>query len=72
MMVTKRTYFCNVCRDEVDSLCAVGFEFKSGGEELQENNGVAGVENHLCYRCIGAIYALSVRLFPYNTGQQDL
>ena len=67
-MVTKRTYYCNVCRDEVDGLGGVGFSFRSGDTEFEEGN-VGNHENHLCYKCIAAIYDLSVRISHKRMGE---
>jgi len=60
-MTTTRRYYCNVCRDEVNDSTGIGFLFKSGNTEFQEGN-VASGENHLCYKCIRAIYDLSIRI----------
>jgi hypothetical protein len=60
-MTTKRTYLCNVCKEPIDSLTGVGFSFKSANTEFEEGF-VAQHENHLCYKCIAAIYDLSVRI----------
>ena len=57
-MTTERKYFCNVCKDLVDSLNGVGFSFAS----KFEHGFPAQHENHLCYKCIAAICDLSVRL----------
>jgi len=59
-MTTIRTYKCNVCKNEVDSLTGIGFDFKSAGTEFQEGN-VPQHEKHLCYECISAIYDVSCR-----------
>ncbi len=68
-MTTERKHHCNVCNDLVDSragITGVGFSFKSGNTEFEEGFP-AQHENHLCYRCIAAIYDLSVRIYPYNS-----
>jgi hypothetical protein len=60
-MTTEQTYFCNVCKDPIDNLTGVGFSFKSANTEFEEGFA-AHHENHLCYKCIAAIYDLSVRI----------
>ncbi len=65
-MTTERRYNCNVCKDIVDALTGVGFSFKSGNTEFDEGFP-AQHENHLCYKCIAAIYQLSIKLYPYNS-----
>lgn len=64
-MTTERKYKCNVCGDIIDSLTGVGFSFKSGNSEF-EHGFPSQHENHLCYKCIAAIYDLSMRLYPYK------
>lgn len=61
-MTTERKYFCNVCRDEITmAKDGVGFLFKSGDTEF-ESGPLNKCENHLCMKCINAIYDLSVRI----------
>lgn len=68
-MTTKRIYNCNVCRDEIDTLTGVGFSFTSSGDRKVECGLPAQHETHLCYKCMAAIYNLSVRLYPYGENE---
>ncbi len=68
-MTAKITWHCNVCKDKITGLDGLGFSFKSGGTEFEHGNP-GNYENHLCYRCIAAIYDLSVRLYPYDKDEK--
>lgn len=60
-MTTKRTYLCNVCKDPIDNLTGVGFSFRLANTEFEEGFA-AQHENHLCFKCIAAIFDLSARI----------
>ena len=71
-MTTKREYFCNVCRDRVDDENGVGFSLKAcwpkKADENFEDGYPAQHENHLCMKCISAIYNLSVKISDRDAG----
>ena len=68
-MTTKRTFFCNVCGDQIGgdlpiiNKDGIGFDFKSGNKEFSEGKTLWKYENHLCLDCINAIYDVSRRLY---------
>lgn len=62
-MTTQRKYFCNICKDEInDKNPGVGFSFRSGDTEFEENYFLSLCENHMCFDCIRATWELSNRL----------
>ena len=65
-MTTKREYFCNVCRDQIDTKSGIGFKFRGAGLKVRsfEVAQMFQCENHLCYKCISAICDLYEKEFP--------
>lgn len=56
-MTTKKLYFCNLCKDEVDGATkrlARGFRFGNGRLDWDT---VSQCENHLCDNCIDLLIA---------------
>lgn len=56
-MSTKKLYFCNLCKDEVDGATrrlARGFKFGSGRLDW---DSVQACENHLCDNCVDMLMA---------------
>ena len=67
-MTTKRTFFCNVCGDEVSDKpdlgyqkIGYGFRFANGGTLFDHSPYCYQAENHICRECLEAAADMQAR-----------
>jgi hypothetical protein len=72
-MSTTRTHFCNCCKDRIcEGNPGVGFYFRSGNTEFEHTHLLWKAENHLCEKCIDAIWEMSNKLRLEERKQMEL